>query len=618
MKNSTFAKTALSTLIALTLTACGHSSLKKDYQPAQSLIQKNNEAIDSALLAKAKAENALEKANEDISTLKKQIAELKQKGKDTSLLEAQLKKVNKEVTELAKKSKEMAKKEKTNADKLKALAKEKAKLAKEKTDAETKLKNSKQKLKEATSNISTLHKKIADAKLKELSDKAEQLKGQLEQAKATADKEVEKANKKVKALEKAKKDADTAKAEANKKIKALEDKIKELEKKGGNDTKATDDLKKELAEAKAEKTKVEKAVQKAKKEAEKAKTEAVKQVKEEAEKKIKPFEREKEYKDNKVAYVTDFSLVKDMGAKTPRAEFQKIFNDKFDFKKVFEGKTIVQTTDNALLDVKGDGLMGNVDINGHSLDVDRYDLNYSKLAKIKETIKINDGASTAESAVFAITGKPTDLTKVSFDELKSQNTGELTYKGKGLYAFHKIEEQGLSVDWEKINGEWKKIPKLKNVEKYDVMKEGVWAESNFKVNLKDEKIFGNIDFGDSDDALKVKFLETTISEKENQLQFNGKVEATQGLIDSFGDPSDYYLKEGKGKGTYQGLFMGPNAEELVGKFLIDQGKDGYKRDDSERGTKYKGKYTKFGNINGVFSAKKEKQVKTEPKYKLKK
>ncbi len=727
MKNSTFTKTALSTLIALSLAACSHNSPSNDYPATQKLIEKKDNALDAAVTAKeaavkakenaekakAKAESDLTKANSNITTLKKEIAELKQKGKDTTDLEAKLAKANNKAKELVAKVKQADNKVKELEGNMKQ-AKEKAKRD---------LAEANSKLKQADDDIVALKKKIAElkqkgkdtsaleAKLAEANNKAKELKNQLkkaeqdaatakdakaaakeqakaaeqakkaaeeqakvaEQAKAAAEdkakaaeKAKEEAEKDKTTAEKAKADAEEELTTANKKIAKLKDRIDAL-KKNGDDTKV---LEKQLEEAKkakadAEKAKEEaekqanaaekakkaaedkakaaekakkdavnaknnaitdketaekakkaaedkaKAAEKAKTEAEKAKEEAEKQAKaakkakKEAEEKLKAFERVEDYQDGTVPYKAENVSV-DADAGTPREKFQSAI-DKFSFKKIFEAKGSVNASDNATMSVPV------MEIDGHQVSIDRHDLDYSSIATMSaqiDTFMMPDWngdlqQQTAGSTVLAVTGQPTDTSKISFKELKAQNKGDLTYEGRALYAVHKKEAHETAGN--------QLTDKPYN---YDIMKsENSWAKPTFKVNLEKAKISGKMDFGTTDQALKITLKETAIKEKGNQLQFSGVVNATQKTSVTEDLPSwagggqvtystPHVLENGAKDGKYEGAFMGPNAEELAGKFVIKQD---YKRDDkknSKYGDPVEGRYTKFGNINGVFNAKK--------------
>ncbi len=463
MKNSTFAKTALSTLIALSLTACSHKFADNDHTATQSVIKQDTTALNEALTAKEKAETAkakaekeLQDANANVAKLTKEIEELKKKGQDTTALQKEL---------------------------------------------------------------------------------------------------------------------DEAKADVANKI----------------------------AQAKEE----------GKKEAEAQVAEKVAQAKKEAEEKLKPFEREKEYKDAKVPFKVE-NVTADADASSSRGKFQLAL-DKFDIKKIFDAKGSVDASDNATMSVPTGTIKIDIDGKEADISVNRHDLAYSSIASMSTQIDTfmmpdwNDvlQQQTAASTVLAVTGQPTDTSKISFADLKAQNKGDLTYEGRAIYAYHvkeKREAGGYPA-------------KLKDAPyEYDIMKsENSWATPTFKVNLENPTISGKMQFGGNDDALKLVLVETAIEEKGNQLQFVGDINATQKRSttekDIDGNDITYSTnhvleKDGKQKGNYQGVFMGPNAEELAGKFVIEQD---YKRDD-KKDSKYAdtvvGKYTQIGNINGVFNAKK--------------
>ncbi|PID37744.1 MAG: hypothetical protein CR966_00630 [Pseudomonadales bacterium] len=210
----------------------------------------------------------------------------------------------------------------------------------------------------------------------------------------------------------------------------------------------------------------------------------------------------------------------------------------------------------------------------------------------------NPVQQTGSTTVFAVTGQPTDTSKISFKELKAQNKGDLTYEGRALYAVRHIESQNY-----KRTSSWGVKPEVweaRPLEKYDLMKsQNSWAKPTFKVNLETAKISGEMKFG-STDALEIKLAETKIEEKNNQLQFAGDLTAKQPVSDS--EWTSSYIKDGEQDGKYQGVFMGPNAEELAGKFNIPQGE--FKR--SIKNENNLDKYEKYGDINGVFNAKKTK------------
>ncbi len=594
MKKTTFARTTLATLITLSLTACGGHSydggktaqkpsegkpqptqqndkLKKDLETANKKVETATKAKEEAIKAKVAADKKVGELNAEIDKLKKA-------GKDTKALEKQL---------------NVAKNEAAAANKAKDDAVAKADAAnKAKDDAVAKADTANKAKDDAVAK--------ADAANKAKKDAEDKLKTS-EQAKKDALADKEKA-------EKAKKDALADKKKTEEKVKELEKEIEDLKAKGG-DTKDLEEKLKTAEKAKKDAEDKLKTAEKAKKDAE-DKLKTAEKAKKTTEEKLKDFERVEEYQDGTVAYKAEVPMVEAADG-TPRKKYQDAL-DKYDMKKIFDLPTTINATDNAL------GTAGSIkiDVDGTetSVSVDRHDLEYSSIATM--TAQINTFQQpdywtgelkwqTAGSTVLAVTGKPTDLTKVSFDELKAQNKGNLIYEGRALYAVHKKELLGEKPYPD--NTELADSP-----EKYDIMfSENSWAKPTFKVNLETAKISGKMEFG-STNPLKITLAETDIVEQGNQLQFAGVVNATQEttkIEQKNGQDvvlrSDHVLKEGT-TGKYNGAFMGPNAEELAGKFLIEQD---YKRDDAKISKWYDavpGRYTQFGNIQGVFNAKKVK------------
>ncbi len=426
--------------------------------------------------------------------------------------------------------------------------------------------------------------KTSDERVKEAEEKATNLQEDLEKikkAKATAEKEKSQA-------ETAKAQAETKKAQAETEKVKIEQAKKAVEKA----KKAVEEELKKVEEAKkAVEAEKEKVVE------EKKKVEAEKKVVEE---KLKPFERKEDYTDGTVAYKAE-NIVENADANTSRDKFQKAI-DKFSFDKIFASTGSVSNTSPDL--TSAPAIEVEIDGKKTSVSVDRHDLEYSSIATMTgqiDTFEIPDQFTgelkmqTGDSTVLAVTGKPTDTSKISFDELKAQNKGDLTYEGRALYAVHVKEVQGANYKYDK---DWNKVYFLTDLEKHDIMKsENSWAKPTFSVNLGTQKISGNMQFGTLDTDLKIELAEADIVEKGNQLQFAGIATAKQKeVLDN--EWTKTYVKGGEQSGTYQGTFMGPNAEELAGKFLITQD---YKQ---VRKANIDGIYNKYGNINGVFNAKK--------------
>ncbi len=514
MKNTTFAKTALSTLVVLALTACTHNSPEKNYQPTTKVIKKANTAVNMEA-------NTSKLASKD----------------DIKAISDTLKKIQTKVNGLSN----------TKTDNL-AVKDDIAKLS-------DTLKNIQDKIK----NVGTL----TNTDTKQLT-------------------------------------ADVAKIKAEiAKLANLKNSL------GTDDTKSVQAKLNDLQEAVGKITPPTPAEQK---------------------KKEEQLKKEKLNEDfATLPFSIETNLEKIATEGKSRKEFQAIFNSKFDWKKVFEGETKVD--DNSITSVKGNGVAGNVVVDGHSLNITRHDLKYSKVADISEVIDTydykdqddNPVTSSSSSAVFAIAGKPTDLDKVTFDELKAQNKGNLIYKGKATHAVHHINTQ-----------DYKDVDKPKPLENMDIMAQGGltggWKDVTFTVNLEKKKISGYTTFNGSV-PLKVKFDEGNINVNDNtkQLEFSGDISAEQEKSKTeydYWDKKDvtyttkhYLKKDGKQEGNYNGVFMGPNAEELAGMFEIKQN---YVRDDtknSKNGKSIPGKTTTFGNINGAFNAKK---VRTEGDYTFKK
>ncbi len=581
MKKTTFTRTTLATLITLSLTACGGHS----YDGGSSVKPASNTNVDK-VLKETKAQ---------LTEAKGKVQALQEKLKKSPTKEA-VDKIKKELKDAKDKVADLENKL-SNAPTQKQLDNVKAEAEKEKEEAIKKVKADAEKAKEEA--IKKVKADAEKAKEEAIKKALEDAKDKPEEAKAEAveeaKKEAEKA--KVEAVEKVKKEAEKAKAEAVEKVKKEAEKAK---------AEAVEKVKKEAEKAKA------KAVEKAKKEAEKEAEKKVKKVKE----KLDKFENVEDYQNGTVANKVEVPVV-DAVADTPRDKFQKAI-DKFDIKQVFDAKGSVDANDNATMSVPTGTIKIDIDGTEADISVNRHDLAYSSIASMSTQINtfmmpgFNDvlQQQTAASTVLAVVGQPTDTSKISFADLKAQNKGDLTYEGRAIYAYHvkeKHEAGGYPA-------------KLKDAPyKYDIMKsENSWAKPTFKVSLENATISGNMQFGGTDQALKLVLNETAIEEKGNQLQFVGDINATQKRSttekDYQGNDITYSTphvleKDGKQKGQYDGVFMGPNAEELAGKFVIEQD---YKRDD-KKDSKYSdtvvGKYTQIGNINGVFNAKKiEKPV----------
>ncbi len=517
MKSSTFAKTALSTLVALSLGACSHNSAEKGFQPSTKVVE---------------SANVVQKnSNSDLTELKGQLNDIQNaigniKGADTSGLEGKLKEIKDKLAKLDKL-------ENTNLqpikDDLKSIQDKLAKL-----------------------DTSKLEKEIGTDKDKK-----------------TVQAKLDKLQKAIEELKKAKTTQTTKEAVAK-----VEEKVKKLEKE-----------KKEVEEKVAE----------------------VKKAKETAEKKAKKLEdadkKEKKYVEELPFKVTDTAT--DTKADTKRALAESVLtNDKFSFQKVFEGKA--KSSNNYDVEIVDAVEPIKVDIDGKEYKVDyhRYDLKYSKIASLGLPGSEDGNWDDEErSYVNVYSAKATTVTEEELKDLKANNKDALTYRGRSFLAVKEISENVKCSNWQKPCGPDKRTG-FEEQERDMFRNEGA-GDAVFTVDLGKSTITGTLDkfardgVGDATVALSEGKIAIDKADS-NKLKFSGVATVKQGNTEN--DVLSY-AKDGT-KGTFEGVFAGPKAEELAGRFDIKDN-EYFQKGNTKSAFYEEGQGKKYGEIRGVFNAKKE-------------
>ncbi len=391
--------------------------------------------------------------------------------------------------------------------------------------------------------------------------------------------------------EKAKEKALADKADADKKVKELEAKIDELKKKGGDSANNTD-LQKELEKAQAQAKTAEENLKT-------AEDKLAKAPKQEDLDKLKKLDKDFEKKSYSVSYIAK----KVATPSTDREKTEAFFRDesKFKFEQVFGDEDAYHNGSKGLL--KGD-----IEVNGRTINFNRFDLEHSKIANMWTAKSATDSTQTN---VLAYAGKPTDLTKLSFDELKGLNDGVLTYKGRAFIGVHKIKEQkrrscGRACNWGYELGPVKALDKVTTKD----------ASANFTVDLAGGTMSGTLT---SDSYTTSPIPNSTERKKTYDVVVDlgsAKIEPENDQLVFKGEgvtiTADY--ADASKKGTYEGKFMGPRAEELAGKFDFAQTHTKYSKDGDY--AHIAGAYDEYGDIQGVFNAR--KQGKDKDSFKLEK
>ncbi len=586
MKKTTFTRATLATLVTLSLTACGGHSYDGTPSTKPSSV-KPTASKDLAEIKKQLADIQNKVKNikgTDTSGLDKKLAEIKDqikniKGADTSGLEKSLAAIQGKVdglnnTDTAGISKELA----AIKDKVKGL---------KNTDTA-----------DITKQLAAISKKVEGLKntdttgiakdLTTIKDKVKDLKNT--DTKALQDK-LDAITKKIANVDKLK---NTSLKDLEEKVAAIKTKLDKLSTKKLEDEIGTDANKKTV-QAKLDELKSSIDAL--------ADVEQLKKDKEDAEKKAKKLEeadkKEKKYQEELAYKVVDTSTPTTAGTKREMAQ-GFLTNDKFSFNKVFTSP--VKSINNQDVDIKAN--VADIEIDGKKIKYNRYDLKYSKIASLR--LPGVDGWAMDDDhsydAVYA--AKISTFTDEEYKELKANNTGELTYKGRSFLLVKEVNKNKSCQSWpycEKPDGTKQKTGLM--LEEVDMFRDKGAGDAVLTVDLGAGTIKGTLNkfardgVGDATVTLSEGKIKLDTADG-NKLKFSGKSVISQGNTDN--DVLSY-AKDGA-EGTFEGAFAGPHAEELAGRFDIKSNE--YKQKGNQKSVTYtEGQYTKYGEIRGVFNAK---------------
>ncbi len=586
MKKKNFKKAALATLVAITVTGCGHGH---------------------------SSNTGLDKANKSIKSLKEQLAQTVSK-EEVKALESKLQTAESELAKAQEQLKNaVSKEEVAKAEAALASANEElAQVKEELTDAKKDLIKAKEEAEEKAAELA----QKAEADLKKAEEKAKALQEEVEKAQGKAQELESEANQAAKKAEEAAKKAEEAQKNANltaeekkqaiadaEEAKRLAKEKQEAAKKAleakADAEKAKNDAEKAKADAEKAKKDAEAAKAAAEAEAEKAKEDktAAEKAKEAKEEELRKERRPKEFakKDWKV---TD-TYSDDTKPGTWRGDVEALFNEEFAINSVFTEKT---------KDAEGTGMLTYVgsdltaDVAGNvNLSIKRYDLDFSKIADAYIQNPTQSTYDTTHTLMYA--GQATDTSIVPLAELKEYKQfkeGDVTYTGKSFITVLNVEKMEESTPHKKPNG-WTDFGRLEpktTVQDYNSLKNSdKFGDVTMTVNLQTQKISGNIKF--ENDKINVKLNEADISPVANKLKFTGNVELTRG-----NDAWSPYAQE-SASGNYSGEFMGVYAEELAGKFKVNNdytvNGETFTQAEQDGGQTFT-EYEKYGAIKGVFNA----------------
>ncbi len=222
---------------------------------------------------------------------------------------------------------------------------------------------------------------------------------------------------------------------------------------------------------------------------------------------------------------------------------------------------------------------GDITINGANKTAKRYNLNFSKIAQV--SVDLPAYGESPSTYVLAYAGKPTELNDdITLKTLAEQNKGDLTYEGGAFMNVHFTKRRDFWGD-------------LREVDNMSGMN-GEQGKSKFTVNLEAKTIAGTIKF-EKEEGATFTLENGAIKENGTTLEIGGDIKFEYaGPTSAWG--TEIADKTATPKGTFKGKFMGPNAEELAGSFVVDSEKVVTAPNGDWQ------EFEKYGQVNGVFNA----------------